>query len=122
VFEVFKRSGTRKTKSGELRKRIEEAVSEHEKMYGVKKTNKRKERKKERKSLIEKVKEIKEIRFPWWMKIVAYVLSFIFCVIALFFIILRGIDLQDAKCGRWLMAFLSEISLSVLIHEPIKVF
>ena len=59
--------------------------------------------------------------FPWWCKIVAYILSFSFAFVCLFFIIIQGISLGDDKVKKWLASMLISVFTSVLITQPIQV-
>ena len=62
-----------------------------------------------------------ELRFPWWFKIVAYVISFVFAGVSLFFVIARGIEFGDAKVTKWLTSLIISFFSSVLITQPLQV-
>lgn len=63
----------------------------------------------------------KSLQFPWWCKIIAYMLSFIFAFVSLFFIVIKGISLGDIKVSKWLTSLLSSFISSVLLTQPIQV-
>jgi hypothetical protein len=60
--------------------------------------------------------------FPWWFKIVAYVMSVSIIGVSAFFIAIRGILLGDLEVKKWLVSFLSSVFSSVFLTQPIKVF
>ena len=68
-----------------------------------------------------KLKKFSLMVFPWWMKIVAYVLSFIFASISIIFIIFKGISLGDATVKKWLTSFLFSVITSVTITQPLQI-
>jgi hypothetical protein len=69
-----------------------------------------------------KVDEKRSFAFPWWCKIIAYILSFMFIGISIFFIIVQGITFGDEKVQKWLTSFISSIISSIFLTQPIKVF
>ena len=74
----------------------------------------------------EKVKSFREkvmrlVVFPWWMKIVAYILSGLVVGVSIAFIIFKGITFGDEAAGRWLTSFLISILTSIFITQPIQV-
>ena len=69
----------------------------------------------------DKKKKKKKLQFPWWFKIIAYILSIIFSAISLFFVIVKGISLGDEKVGKWLTSFLFSIFSSFVITQPIQI-
>ncbi|RNA30894.1 polycystic kidney disease 1-like 2 [Brachionus plicatilis] len=68
-----------------------------------------------------KTKRSKKFQFPWWVKILAYILSVIFATVSLFFIIIKGISFGDEKVTKWLTSFLVSILTSFLLTQPIQV-
>jgi polycystin 1L2 len=63
----------------------------------------------------------KSFALPWWCKIIAYILSFIFIGVSIFFIIVQGITFGDEKVQKWLTSFMSSVLSSILLTQPIKV-
>lgn len=61
------------------------------------------------------------ITFPWWCKIIAYILSLIIVTVCLFFTISRGISFGDDKVQDWLIAFMSSALASVTFTQPLSV-
>lgn len=59
--------------------------------------------------------------FPWWCKIIAYAISFVFAVTSTFFIVVKGITFGDDKCAKWLTSFVVSIITSVLLTQPLQV-
>jgi hypothetical protein len=62
------------------------------------------------------------ISFPWWFRIINYIISFIFVVISIFFIIAKGISLGNDLCNKWLLTVLFSTLTSFFISEPLTVF
>ena len=79
-----------------------------------------------RRSLNRKAIKIKKnkakLKFPWWVKIIAYILSFIICGISSFFIVVNGIQFGDEKVTKWLTSLFTSFFTSILITQPIQVF
>lgn len=59
--------------------------------------------------------------FPWWFKIIAYILSFIVSTVCIFFIIVKGIEFGDEKVQKWISSFLISVLTSFLLTQPIQV-
>jgi len=92
-------------------------------------------RSKPRKSRIDKIKELigekndknleiksnKKIRFPWWFKIIGYILSFIIFGVSIFFTIMYGITMGNDLATKCFSSILISFALSILITGPIKV-
>jgi hypothetical protein len=64
----------------------------------------------------------KPLKFPWWCKIIAYILSFIFAFLSLFFIVIKGISFGDEKVNKWITSILVSFVSSVLLIQPLQVF
>jgi polycystin 1L2 len=73
----------------------------------------------------EKIKGTKkkktEFKFPWWCKIFAYVLSFSFATVSLFFVIVKGIEFGDEKVQKWLTSLIISFFSSLLLTQPLQV-
>ena len=68
---------------------------------------------------VKKVK--KSLSFPWWFKIIGYILAFLFSFVSVFFIIMQGIQFGDEKVGKWLASLVISVASSVLLTQPIQV-
>ena len=69
----------------------------------------------------DKKKKKTELKFPWWCKIFAYMLSFSFAAVSLFFTIVKGIEFGDEKVQKWLTSLLISFFTSLLLTQPIQV-
>ena len=67
------------------------------------------------------LKRIKYYKFPWWFKLVVYILSFGMAAVSIFFIIVKGIEFGDEKVQKWLSAIIVSLICSILLTQPIKV-
>ncbi len=63
-----------------------------------------------------------EFKFPWWFKIFAYILSFAFASVSLFFIIVQGITFGDEKVSKWLTSLLVSFLTSIFLTQPLQVY
>ena len=59
--------------------------------------------------------------FPWWFKIVAYLLSFLFSGISIFFIIVKGISFGNDACTKWLTSVIISLFSSIFLTQPLQV-
>ena len=62
----------------------------------------------------------KRLTFPWWCKILAYIVSFILAIISLFFILMKGISLNNQRATDWLTSIIMSISISLLLTQPLQ--
>jgi hypothetical protein len=69
------------------------------------------------------VKKIKKrnFMFPWWFKIIAYILSLFMISVSIFFIIIKGITFGNEKCAKWLTSIVVSLFTSVFLTQPIQV-
>jgi hypothetical protein len=68
------------------------------------------------------VKKVKKpLTFPWWFKIFAYGLAFIFSGVSAFFIIIQGITFGQQKVSEWLTSLVVSVASSILLTQPIQV-
>jgi polycystin 1L2 len=72
-------------------------------------------------NLINQRKKRTRLFFPWWAKILAYILSAICVIVSGVFVVFKGISLGDEKCGKWLTSFVISILSSCFITQPIQV-
>jgi polycystin 1L2 len=64
---------------------------------------------------------ISDFKLPWWFKIIAYMLSFVFAGVCLFFIIVQGITFGNEKCESWLTSLIISFLTSIFLTQPIQV-
>ena len=57
-----------------------------------------------------------ELKFPWWFKIFAYMLSFLFAGVSLFFVVVKGIEFGDGKVTKWLTSLIISFLSSILLY------
>ena len=63
----------------------------------------------------------KPLTFPWWFKIVAYGLAFIFSGVSAFFIVIQGITFGQEKVSKWLTSLVFSVVSSILLTQPLQV-
>ena len=66
--------------------------------------------------------KLKRIRFPWWTKIIAYIISHSLMIISATLVIIKGIDFGDQICGKWLTSLIFAFISSAFITQPFQVF
>ena len=59
--------------------------------------------------------------FPWWFKFIAYVLSYAFIAVSIFFIIVKGIEFGNEKVEKWLTSIVMSFVTSVFLVQPLQV-
>ena len=69
----------------------------------------------------DKKKNKSELKFPWWFKIFAYILSFAFAAVSIFFVIVKGIEFGDEKVQKWLTSLIISFFTSLLLTQPLQV-
>ena len=69
----------------------------------------------------EKKKRSFQLKFPWWFKIIAYTVSFVFATVSIFFVIIKGIEFGNEKVTKWLTSLIISFLSSVLLTQPIQV-
>ena len=122
IVQLFRRSKPRKTRTEEIRKAIQ--TQRKESISAIKyrlQSVYYEENIEIRKSQSQKAKKKGPFTFPWWFKIIAYILSFMFSTVSVFFIIIKGILFGDDKVTKWLTSFVISIFTSFLITQPIQV-
>ena len=62
-----------------------------------------------------------QLKFPWWFKIIAYLISFLFACISIFFVIVKGIEFGNDKVAKWLTSLIISFLSSILLTQPIQV-
>ena len=62
-----------------------------------------------------------ELKFPWWFRIIAYIISFAIAGSCLFFVILKGIEFGNDKVTNWLTSLIISFLTSILLTQPLQV-
>jgi hypothetical protein len=116
LVQLFRRSKSKQSRASKLEKKLESIKfknkSKDEYIFDRKECEKKKQKTANKK---------KKILFPWWFKIIAYILSFVFASISLFFIIIQGITFGDDKCSKWITSLVVSFITSILLTQPVKV-
>jgi len=110
LIQLFKRSKRRKTRLNTLKTLLEKFNPNNSKIK-VEKQNMK----------IWKSSKF-NLKFPWWFKIIAYVLSSLVTCVCLFFVVTKGIVFGDEKVKNWLTSVLISFLSSVLLTQPLQVF
>jgi hypothetical protein len=97
IMEIFKRSKPKKSRINEIKELIGEKID---------------------KNIVIKSGRI---RFPWWSKIIGYILSFILFGVSIFFTIMYGITMGNDLATKCFSSILMSFGLSILITGPVKV-
>jgi polycystin 1L2 len=114
LVQLFRRSKRRKTRITKLRETLDTlSVQNSSAKNKGGKYMEPKEKKKSKKG---------ELKFPWWFKIFAYILSFAFASVSLFFIIVQGITFGDDKVSKWLTSLVISFLTSIFLTQPLQVF
>lgn len=108
IIQLFRRSKPRYSRTVLIKSHVNKVIQQSGKRSSTQFTKKRplKQRK---------------LLFPWWIKIFAYVFSFVIITCSLAFIIFKGISLGDEACRKWLASFLISAISSILLTQPLKV-
>jgi hypothetical protein len=96
ILEIFKKSKPKKSRINELK----ELIGEKENMNS----------------------KSKNIRLPWWAKIVGYILSFIIIGVSIFFTIMYGITMGNDLAIKCFSSIIISFVISILITGPLKAF
>lgn len=62
-----------------------------------------------------------KIRFPWWCKILAYVMALAMIAGSVFFILVKGIEFGDEKVKKWITSLLLSFVMSIFVTQPLKI-
>ncbi|XP_067929649.1 uncharacterized protein [Watersipora subatra] len=68
-----------------------------------------------------KKKTSKPLTFPWWCRIIAWVLLWIAVIACTIFIYLYSLDFGNDKTSKWITSMAVALLTSVLITQPVKV-
>ena len=112
LVQIFRRSKQKETRIKKLKSFLKEKNlscienKEHLNQKHLKKT---------------KAKTQKEFKFPWWFKIIAYILSFLLAGVSLFFVVIKGIEFGQDKVTKWLTSIIVSFLSSILLTQPLQV-
>ncbi len=67
------------------------------------------------------IRNKKRIRFSWWIKIIAYLISHLLMIISAVLVIIKGIDFGDQTVSKWLTSLLFALISSVFLTQPFQV-
>jgi polycystin 1L2 len=70
---------------------------------------------------LEKKKQKSALKFPWWFRVFAYMLSFAFAGVSLFFVIVKGLVFGNEMVTKWITSIVVSLFTSVFLTQPIKV-
>ena len=117
LVQLFRRSKRRHTRVSKIKEILKEKNLQNDYIFDEENQNKIES------ELVEKEKNKKkgEFKFPWWFKIFAYVLSFAFAGVSLFFVIVKGIEFGDEKVQKWLTSLIISFFTSLLLTQPLQV-
>ena len=101
LVQLFRRINRKQTRISKIRKILNKDLKE--------------------KKVSSQTKKSYELRFPWWFKIFAYLLSMIFAGVSLFFVIIKGIEFGDEKVTKWLTSLIISFLSSILLTQPLQV-
>jgi len=79
------------------------------------------EKQQDTKFLPTKKKQKSGLKFPWWFRVFAYMLSFAFAVVSLFFVIIKGLVFGNDKVTKWVTSIIVSFFTSAFLTQPIKV-
>jgi hypothetical protein len=109
LVELFKRSKRYNERKG----KISEILLKNERCNQL--TNEIK-----RENYIE-IKKKRRLRFSWWIKIIAYLISHLLIIISAVLVIIKGIDCGDQTVSKWLTSLLFALISSVFLTQPFQV-
>lgn len=66
-------------------------------------------------------KKKKKFLFPWWCRIIAWILAVASIVVSCFFLWAYGVQFGDEKTKKWITSLLISFFSSILVTQPIKV-
>uniref|UniRef100_A0A2L2YFJ8 Polycystic kidney disease protein 1-like 2 n=1 Tax=Parasteatoda tepidariorum TaxID=114398 RepID=A0A2L2YFJ8_PARTP len=71
---------------------------------------------------LQKQKKKKKFLFPWWCRIIAWILAVSSIIVSCFFLWAYGVQFGDEKTKKWVTSLLISFFSSILVTQPIKVF
>lgn len=66
------------------------------------------------------IKIKKKFKFPWWFKIIIYIICLIISGVSLFFIIVKGIEFGNEKVEKWVTSLFLSFLMSIFLTQPVK--
>ncbi|RNA16122.1 Polycystic kidney disease 1-like [Brachionus plicatilis] len=60
------------------------------------------------------------LKFPWWFKIMGFLISFLLIGVSVFFIVVKGIEFGNEKVGKWLSSLMISMIASIFLTQPAK--
>lgn len=123
LVQLFRRSRPRTTRTQMMKKQLDQVKTDKSEFIDLKKKeeDEKNENKVGNENEKKKKKRKSKLTFPWWFKIIAYVLSFIFASVSAFFIVVKGITFGDEKSLKWLTSLIISVFTSFLLTQPIQV-
>ena len=114
LVQLFRKTKSKQPRIKKLKKILKEnnLSSAEDKEKEVKHLNKTKEKRSKNK---------RELKFPWWFKIIVYIFSFVFAGVSLFFVVIKGIEFGQDKVSKWLTSIVISFLSSVLLTQPLQV-
>jgi polycystin 1L2 len=105
LVQLFKRIKRRHSRISKIREILQGPV---EKQHDIK-------------FLLAKKKQTSGLKFPWWFRVFAYMLSFAFASVSLFFVIIKGLVFGNDKVTKWVTSIIVSFFTSAFLTQPIKV-
>lgn len=62
----------------------------------------------------------KKFKFPWWFKIIIYLICLIMAAVSIFFIIIKGIMFGNEKVQKWITSLFISFLSSIFLTQPVK--
>ena len=138
LIQIFRRSRPRVTRSAKLKRAIKLNIMQTtaERKPHLLKSSRRVNPAEQLAEEDEKMSKLEEVAgnwmkscynflfnstFHWWFKFFAYVLSYAFIGVSIFFIIVKGIEFGNDKVQKWLATILMSFLTSVLLTQPLQV-
>jgi hypothetical protein len=106
LVQLFKRIKRRHSRISKIREILQRPAEkqQHDKKY-----------------FLAKKKQKSGLKFPWWFRVFAYMLSFAFASVSLFFVIIKGLVFGNDKVTKWVTSIIVSFFTSAFLTQPIKV-
>ena len=62
----------------------------------------------------------KASRFPWWLRIVAWILLWAGVLVSFVFVTFYAVQLGDTECRKWMTSMIISFITSIFLTQPIK--
>ena len=63
----------------------------------------------------------KRLRFPWWFKIISFLLSYILMAVSVFIVLYKSFEFGDQRVGKWLASTIIGFFCSIILIQPMEV-